>query len=120
LTDRGFQTLAEAAPGHGLLYVADAVGGRSQTVHRIAIERRAHPRAVPTTALAVVTELFRDWAMPLAGPARDVIYWYFNELPMHTDQVGLPRRRSPPLRPPGPTEMSGRLVRKLCIVTDTD
>jgi hypothetical protein len=71
LTDRGFQTLAEAAPGHGLLYVADAVGGRSRTAHRIAIELLAHARAVPTTALAVVTEHFRDWAMPLAGPARD-------------------------------------------------
>jgi len=35
---------------------------------------------VPTTALAVVTELFRDWASPLAGPARDVIYWYFTEV----------------------------------------
>ena len=53
--------------------MADAVGGRSRTAHRIAIERLAHARAVPT-ALAVVTELFRDWATPLAGPARDVIY----------------------------------------------
>jgi hypothetical protein len=69
--------------------VADAVGARSQTAHRIAIERLAHPRAVPTTALPVVTELFRDWATPLAGPARDVIYWYCNEVPKHTDQVGV-------------------------------
>jgi hypothetical protein len=89
LTDRGFQTLAEAAPGHGRLYVADAVGGRSRTAPRIAIELLAHARAVPTTALAVVTELFRDWATPLAGPARDVLYWYFNEVPKHTDQVGV-------------------------------
>ena len=100
--------------------MADAVGGRSQTAHRIAIERLAHAGAVPTKALAVVTELFRDWATPLAGPARDVIYWYFNEVPKHTARWALPRRRSSPLRPPGPTEMSGRLVRKLCIVTDTD
>jgi hypothetical protein len=89
LTGRGFQTLAEAAPGHGLLYVADAVGRRSQTAHRIAIERLAHAGAVPTTALAVVTELVRDWATPLAGPARDVIYWYFNEVPKHTGQMGV-------------------------------
>jgi hypothetical protein len=42
-----------------------------------------------TTALAVVTELFRDWAGPLYEPALDVIYWYFTEVPMHTDQVGV-------------------------------
>jgi hypothetical protein len=71
------------------MYLADAVGGRSQTAHRTAIERLAHAGAVPTTALAVVTELFRDWATPLAGPARDVIDWYFNEVPKHTDQVGV-------------------------------
>ena len=67
----------------------DAVGGRTQTAHRIAIEGLAHAGAVPTTALAVMTELVRDWATPLAGPARDVIYWYFNEVTKHTDQVGV-------------------------------
>ena len=91
-----------------MMYVADAVGGRSQTAHRIAIERLAHVGAVPTTALAVVTELFRDWASPLAGPVRDVIYWYFNEIPKHTNQVGLRRRRSSPLQPRGSLRMSGR------------
>jgi hypothetical protein len=54
-----------------------------------------------------VTELFRDWASPLAGPARDVIYWYFNEIPKHTNQVGLRRRRSSPLQPRGFTEDVG-------------
>ena len=44
---------------------------------------------MPTTALAVVTELFRDWAGPLHEPALDVIYWYFTEVPEHTDQVGV-------------------------------
>ena len=47
------------------MYVADAVGGRSQIAHRTAIERLAQ---------AVVTELFRDWGTPLVGRARDVIY----------------------------------------------
>ena len=64
------------------MYVTDAVGGRSQTVCRTSIERLAHADAVPTTALAVVTELF-------AAPARDVIYWYFNEVPKLTDEVGV-------------------------------
>ena len=37
----------------------------------------------------MVTELFRDWASPLAGPAQDVIYWYFNAVPKLTDAVGV-------------------------------
>ena len=32
--------------------------------------------AVPHTSLALVTELFRDWASPLADKAREVIKWY--------------------------------------------
>jgi nicotinamidase-related amidase len=84
-----FATVAALKEGYDVLYVADAVGGRSQTAHRTAIERLAHAGAVPTTALAVTTELFRDWASPLAAPARDVIYWYFGEVPKHTDAVGV-------------------------------
>jgi nicotinamidase-related amidase len=72
-----------------VMFVTDAVGGRSQVAHRTAIERLSHAGAVPTTALAVVTELFRDWASELAGPARDVIYWYFTEVPKQTDDVGV-------------------------------
>jgi len=63
------------------LYVADAVGGRSQVAHRTAIERLAHAGAVPTTALAVLTELFRDWRSPLAKSALEVIEWYFTGSP---------------------------------------
>jgi len=44
---------------------------------------------VPTTALSVVTELFRDWATPAAGPALEVIHWYFREVPELTDAVGV-------------------------------
>ena len=75
--------------GYDVLYVADAVGGRSQVAHRTSIDRLAHAGAVPTTALAVVTETFRDWASPLRDPALDVIYWYFDEVGNHTDQVGV-------------------------------
>jgi nicotinamidase-related amidase len=84
-----FATSQALKDGYDVLYPVDAVGGRSQIAHRTGIERLAHAGAVPTTALAVVTELFRDWAGPLAGPALDVIYWYFNEVPQHTDQVGV-------------------------------
>jgi nicotinamidase-related amidase len=75
--------------GYEAMFVADAVGGRSQAAHRTAIERMAHAGAVPTTALAVVTELFRDWASPLAGKARDVIYWYFGEVSRTKAEVGV-------------------------------
>ena len=84
-----FATVQALKDGYEVMYVTDAVGGRSQTAHRTAIERLAHAGAVATTALAVVTELFRDWATPLAGPAREVINWYFNEVPELTDEVGV-------------------------------
>ena len=84
-----FATVQALQDGYDVLYVTDAVGGRSQAAHRTGIERLAHAGAVPTTALAVTTELFRDWAGPLAGPALDVIYWYFREAPKLTDKVGV-------------------------------
>src|ERR1700674_1948888 len=84
-----FASVQALKDGYEVLYVADSVGGRSQIAHRTGIERLARAGAVPTTALAVVTELFRDWAGPLAGPAADVIYWYFSEAPKHTDAVGV-------------------------------
>lgn len=59
------------------------------TAEDCALVLLAHAGAVPTTALAVVTELFRDWAGPLAGSASDVIYWYFSEVPRLTDAVGV-------------------------------
>jgi nicotinamidase-related amidase len=84
-----FATVEALKADYDVLYPADAVGGRSQVAHRTAIDRLAHAGAVPTTSLAVVTELFRDWAGPLAGQALDVIYWYFTEVPKLTDQVGV-------------------------------
>jgi nicotinamidase-related amidase len=84
-----FATVQALKDGYDVLYVTDAVGGRSQIAHRTAIERLAHAGAVPTTALAVTTELFRDWAGPLAGQALEVIHWYFSEVPKLTDEVGV-------------------------------
>ena len=75
--------------GYESMFVIDAVGGRSQAAHRTATERLAHVGAVPNTALAVVTELFRDWASPVADKARDVIYWYFAEVPRLNANVGV-------------------------------
>jgi nicotinamidase-related amidase len=84
-----FATVQALKDEYDTMFVTDAVGGRSQVAHRTAIERLAHAGAVPTTALAVNTELFRDWATPQAGPARDVIYWYFREVPKRTPAVGV-------------------------------
>jgi nicotinamidase-related amidase len=84
-----FATVQALKDGYDVLYPADAVGGRSQVAHRTALDRLADAGAVPTTALAVTTELFRDWAGPLAGPALDVIYWYFTQAPKHTNAVGV-------------------------------
>lgn len=75
--------------GYESMFVVDAVGGRSQAAHRTAIERLAHAGAVPNTALAVVTELFRDWASPLVDKAREVIYWYFAEVAKLNANVGV-------------------------------
>jgi hypothetical protein len=84
-----FASVQALKDGYEVMFVTDAVGGRSQAAHRSGIERLSRAGAVPTTALAVVTELFRDWASPLAGPAQDVIYWYFNEVPELTSEVGV-------------------------------
>jgi nicotinamidase-related amidase len=84
-----FASVPARKDGYDVMFVTDAVGGRSQAAHRTGIERLSHAGAVPTTALAVVTELFRDWGSPLAGPAQDVIYWYFNEVPTLTSEVGV-------------------------------
>jgi len=71
------------------MFVTDAVGGRSQTAHRTAIERLSHAGAVPNTALAVLCESFRDWTSPLANKAREVIGWYFAAIPKVTADVGV-------------------------------
>jgi nicotinamidase-related amidase len=74
---------------YDVMFVTDAVGGRSQTAHRTAIERMTQAGAVPNSALAVLCELFRDWTSPLADKAREVISWYFAEIPKVTKDVGV-------------------------------
>ena len=37
----------------------------------------------------LVTGLFRDWAAPLAGKAREVIYWHFGEVTKLNATVGV-------------------------------
>jgi nicotinamidase-related amidase len=84
-----FATVEALKAGYTPMFVTDAVGGRSQTAHRTAIERLTHAGAVPNTALAVLCELFRDWKSPMADKAREVINWYFAEVPKVTKDVGV-------------------------------
>jgi nicotinamidase-related amidase len=49
---RTFATVQALKDGYDVLYVADAVGRRSQTAHRSGIEPLARAGAVPTMALA--------------------------------------------------------------------
>jgi nicotinamidase-related amidase len=76
-----FPVIEALKEGYDTTYVVDAVGGMSQLAHRTAIERLAHSGAVPNTALALVTELFRDWKAPVAEKAREIIKWYLAEAP---------------------------------------
>lgn len=65
--------------GYEAMFVVDAVGGMSQLAHRTAIERLTAAGAIPNTSLALVTELFRDWKLPVADQAREIIKWYLPE-----------------------------------------
>src|SRR5262245_52155189 len=66
--------------GYDVTFVVDAVGGMSQLAHRTAVERLSHAGAVPNTAIALVTELFRDWKSHVADEARGIIKWYLGEV----------------------------------------
>ena len=39
------------------------------------------------TALALVTELFRDWKAPVADKAREIIKWYLAEVQKLTTEA---------------------------------
>ena len=73
--------------GYDVTFVVDAVGGMSQLAHRTAVERLSHAGAVPNSALALVTELFRDWKAPVADKAREIIKWYLAEVQKLTTEA---------------------------------
>jgi len=80
-------TVGALKNGYDAMFVTDAVGGRSQVAHRTAIERLTAAGAVPSTALAVVMELFSDWAGPLGDAGREVTGWYLAEAPKLPGEV---------------------------------
>jgi nicotinamidase-related amidase len=75
-----FPVIDALRDGYDVTFVVDAVGGLSQLAHRTAVERLTAAGAVPNTALALATELFRDWASPLGPKGREIIKWYIGEL----------------------------------------
>lgn len=66
--------------GYDATFVVDAVGGMSQLAHRTAIERLTAAGATPNTAVALMTELFRDWKSPVAGKAREILIPHLAEM----------------------------------------
>ena len=45
-----------------------------------------------STALAVLTVLFRDWRSPMAKKALEIIDWYFAEVPQVSKTIGVDAR----------------------------
>ena len=84
-----FAVIEALKAGYEAQFVTDAVGSRSVIAHRTGVRRLSVAGAVPNTTLAVVMEWFRDWAGPLAEPARRVTGWYLAEVPKVTDTVGI-------------------------------
>ena len=84
-----FAVIEALKAGYEAEFVTDAVGSRSEIAHRTGVRRLSLAGAVPNTTLAVVMEWFRDWAGPLAEPARRVTGWYLAEVPSVTDTVGV-------------------------------
>ena len=48
--------------------------------------------AVPNTAIALVCELFRDWATPLGERGRELVNWYVNKVSRVPAKVGFALR----------------------------
>jgi nicotinamidase-related amidase len=75
-----YPVLEAMKAGYEVTFVSDAVGGVSQLAHATAIQRMIQAGAIPNTALALSTELFRDWQSSEAATLRPVITWYLREL----------------------------------------
>src|SRR2546429_5485663 len=68
-----FAVVEALKAGYEAMFVTDAVGGRSQTAHRTAIERLSHPGPRPNTAPAAPRRGVRRRTSPLGGQAREGI-----------------------------------------------
>jgi hypothetical protein len=88
-------TVRALKDGYNALYVTDAVGGRSQTARTTGIERLGDAGTVPTTALAWSTSCSGTGLGRSPHQARGDIYWYFNEVPKLSDEVGVAEAAKP-------------------------
>jgi nicotinamidase-related amidase len=79
-----FPVIDAMKEGYDAAFVVDAVGGLSQLAHQTAIDRLTAAGATPTTSLALVTELFRDWKSPVAGKAREIVKAYLGDVQKFT------------------------------------
>ena len=75
-----FPTVDMLREGYDVAFPVDAVGGLSQVAHTTAIQRLVQAGAVPTTSLAIATELFRDWKSPVADKARGLVKGYLSDV----------------------------------------
>lgn len=75
-----YPVLEAMKAGYEVSFVADAVGGISQIAHATAIQRMIQAGAIPNTAVALNTELFRDWQSREAAILRPILVWYHGEL----------------------------------------
>lgn len=66
--------------GYEVSFIADAVGGVTKYAHDIAVTRMIQAGAVPNTAMAIISEWFRDWDSPRGSIARDIIKDFIADL----------------------------------------
>jgi nicotinamidase-related amidase len=74
-----YPTLDAIKDGYEVYPVSDAVGGISPDAHERAMQRMIQAGAQPTTAIAAVCELQRDWGREDADKLREILRWYFPE-----------------------------------------
>jgi nicotinamidase-related amidase len=58
------------ADGYDVMFIEDAVGDSTKEIHETAVLRLVQAGAVPNTTQAMMSEWFRDWALPVADKAR--------------------------------------------------
>lgn len=75
-----YPTLDALRDGYEVYPVSDAVGGMSVDAHARAMERMIQAGAQPVTAIALISELQRDWARETVDNMRRIANWYFPEL----------------------------------------
>lgn len=77
-----FPVIDALKEGFQVMIPVDAVGGISHLTHQTAVDRMIQAGAVPSTTLATMTELFRDWKDERAAVMRPLIVQHFKDVSM--------------------------------------